>query len=100
MWDITDQYLETHRASAFNPGAANLQSVVNTLYVPRQYAPLNEFSQDIFEEQIKTLLGNNVEFVDTWMYHILIGEIHCGSNVKRQPITNWWEKQPQKGKQP
>jgi len=56
---------------------------------------LNEFSQDIFEEKIKTLLGNDVEFVDSWMYHAGIGEIHCGSIVKRQPITNWWEKQPQ-----
>jgi len=91
MWML----LYHNRASAFNSGAANLQSVVNRLYMPRQYAPLNEFLQDIFEEKIKTLLGNNVEFVDSWFYHNGIGEIHCGTTVKRQPITNWWEKQPQ-----
>ena len=88
-------FLYHNRISAFNLGAANLQSVANKLYMPRQFAPLDEFSKDIFEEKIKSVLGTNVEFVDSWMYHCGIGEIHCGSTVKRQPITNWWEKQPQ-----
>jgi hypothetical protein len=35
----------------------------------------------------------NVIFVDNWRYyHALEGEVHCGTNVKRQPHSvNWWE---------
>jgi hypothetical protein len=79
-----------HSACAFNPGAANLQLVGNTLYIPRQYAPLNGASQDIFEMEIKSVLSRNIEFVDDWMYHSGMGEIHCGSTVKRTPPDEWW----------
>ena len=85
--------ISSHSAIAFNPGAANMQSIGSKLYMPRQYAPSNN-GVDIFEEKIKSILGNDVEFVDSWMYHVGFGNVHCGSTVKRTPILNWWTKQP------
>ena len=33
-----------------------------------------------------------LHFVDNWnVYHTSLGEVHCGTNVQRAPIANWWE---------
>jgi len=81
----------------FTPNAVNLQPVAGKLYIPRQFSPKDNTSQDIFEKEIKSVLGINVEFVDDWeQYHTRGGNVHCGSVVKRAPINNWWAKQPKK----
>jgi hypothetical protein len=48
------------------------------------------------ESSIRSNLpGHIIKFVDDWdVYHAHEGEIHCGSNVKRTPLNNWWEKLP------
>ena len=29
---------------------------------------------------------------DDWeWYHMALGEVHCGSNIQRTPIENWWD---------
>ncbi len=34
----------------------------------------------------------NFHFVDDWsMYHMALGEVHCGSNSTRTPAAHWWE---------
>lgn len=34
----------------------------------------------------------NVNFIDDfWVYHYGLGEVHCGSNVIRTPVTDWWK---------
>jgi hypothetical protein len=36
--------------------------------------------------------GMTLHFVDDWStYHMSLGEVHCGSNVRRTPIQAWWE---------
>ncbi|WP_052546622.1 protein-arginine deiminase family protein [Enhygromyxa salina] len=36
--------------------------------------------------------GTESIFVDDWnTYHVALGEVHCGTNVLRTPIANWWE---------
>jgi protein-arginine deiminase len=36
--------------------------------------------------------GVDVQFLDDWnTYHLGLGEVHCGTNVIRTPIANWWE---------
>lgn len=36
--------------------------------------------------------GLETVFVDNWYtYHMALGEVHCGTNVLRTPIANWWE---------
>lgn len=33
-----------------------------------------------------------LHFVDNWdVYHINRGEVHCGTNVQRAPIADWWQ---------
>ena len=33
-----------------------------------------------------------LHFVDNWnVYHTSLGEVHCGTNVQRAPLANWWE---------
>jgi protein-arginine deiminase len=33
-----------------------------------------------------------IHHVDDWYtYHLYIGEVHCGTNVSRTPISSWWE---------
>ena len=35
--------------------------------------------------------GNTVHWVDDWeWYHMALGEVHCGSNVRRAPSGKWW----------
>ncbi len=34
----------------------------------------------------------NVNVIDDfWVYHFGLGEVHCGSNVVRTPVTDWWK---------
>ena len=36
--------------------------------------------------------GLEVNFLDDWStYHLQLGEVHCGTNVVRTPLQNWWE---------
>ena len=33
----------------------------------------------------------NLHFVDDWdVYHMGLGEVHCGSNVRREVTSEWW----------
>jgi hypothetical protein len=75
---------------------AILQPINGKLYVPRQFGPANLNGIDAFEDAIETALGDSVRFVDCWYwYHLAKGEVHCGSNVKREKLNiNWWENQP------
>jgi hypothetical protein len=90
---LEDGSVKLHSCIAFNPGAVNLQPLNGKLYVPRQFGPLNASGFDMFENQIRTVLGTAVEFVDCWdLYHVWMGEVHCGSISKRVIFNlNWWE---------
>lgn len=60
-----------------------------------------EDNVDLFEAFVAVKLKNlglTVHFVDDWdMYHVQVGEIHCGTNVKREPLEvtdpklRWWD---------
>ena len=84
-------------AYAFSPGPTNLQPVSGNLYVHRQFGPNNALGEDIYEKVIKNSVQESVFFVDGWdAYHVLTGEIHCGTNVTRTiPDELWWENLPQ-----
>jgi protein-arginine deiminase len=35
--------------------------------------------------------GMELHFLDNWdVYHMGLGEVHCGTNVRRTPAANWW----------
>ena len=70
----------------------------NKLIMPKPFGPKDKTGKDAFAENTQNTLrskcGLSVSFVDDWIpYHILMGEIHCGTNVKRSPpgfFSDWW----------
>lgn len=82
----------THFKTSRNPSddGFNLTEGWHKLHIP-------ESTVDLFEACIQVqleALGLTVHFVDTWYYHIRLGEIHCGTNVLRQAPgsgAKWWE---------
>ena len=76
---------------AFNPGATNLQKVSGSLYVPKQFSPGNVGGIGFFENEIRNSVSETVYYVDCWdSYHVLAGETHCGTIVKRKIPTWKW----------
>jgi hypothetical protein len=59
-----------------------------------------EKTVDLFEAYTHLLLrslGIRPGWVDSWYYHVRLGEIHCGTNVLRMPprgVPPWWEPAP------
>jgi len=60
-----------------------------------------ENTVDLFEAYTQIImehLGQHVHWVDSWYYHVRLGEIHCGTNVIRRPTLTrqnaWWNLQP------
>jgi|GEM_PF-2397419 len=58
---------------------------------------IHENMVDLFEACILAVagaLGLQVDFVDTWFYHLNFGGLHCGTNVLRAPQPgqrfDWW----------
>ena len=86
--------------AALIPGAANL--VVDnfegktTLLVADPFFredPSDQGNDPVINDFLNRMPeGLEVVFVDDWsVYHIGLGEVHCGSNTIRRPTTNWWE---------
>jgi len=88
---------------ALIPGTANYQIFseadgTHKLFLPDPFLRQNEndLSSDPFIAEFEGLLpsGPNYEYhwVDDWdIYHMGLGEVHCGTNVIRTPASNWWE---------
>lgn len=50
--------------------------------------------QDPFIDYVERIMPDDIDFhfVDDWsIYHMQLGEVHCGSNSTRTPAANWWE---------
>lgn len=83
---------------AYQPGMVN-GIVVNDRHflAPDPHGPL-EAGADVFQTELQNILaeiGYEALFVEDWdMYHRLVGEIHCATNVVRDVnpnATQWWE---------
>jgi len=84
---LPDPFFRAEVGKAFNFG---------TQQPPAGYDPLDlgDQSKDPIIEYVKSKLPAGVEarFVDDWLYHLLWGEVHCGTNTLRKPPESWWEK--------
>jgi protein-arginine deiminase len=69
---------------AFLPGVVNLLVVRDHLIVPATHIPAFD---KLIEARLKAQ-GNNVHFIDDTPYHNSMGEIHCGTNVLRDPYKS------------
>ncbi|MGH9902166.1 MAG: protein-arginine deiminase family protein, partial [Pyrinomonadaceae bacterium] len=95
---------EGGRYVAYTPGSVNMLVLTKAdktarMCIPKPFGPVVGGNCK-FEEVIKSDLGpvgtTGVEpkFIDDfWTYHVAYGEIHCGTNSKRDPPTDrfWWE---------
>ncbi|MEC9390734.1 MAG: protein-arginine deiminase family protein, partial [Myxococcota bacterium] len=85
--------------AALIPGMANLIIAdvdgAPTAFIPDPFirSDLNDQASDpviaavraIFPESLGTV------FVDDWsVYHMGLGEVHCGTNVERETNNEWW----------
>jgi protein-arginine deiminase len=85
-------------AAALIPGMVNLQiAEVNGqthVFIPDPFfRSVVSQSGDPFINEFTNLMpaGMQLHYVDDWdVYHLGIGEVHCGSNVQRTPTDTWW----------
>ncbi|KAJ8391162.1 hypothetical protein AAFF_G00095910 [Aldrovandia affinis] len=87
-----------NRAVAFYPDMVNMIVLGKNLGIPKPFGPRVNGSC-VLEAEMCTLMGNlglNCTFIDDYAsYHKLLGEVHCGSNVRREPFTcKWWNLEP------
>lgn len=89
-------------AAAF-PGMVNMivadkPDGTTTLYLPDPY--VRDEADDVSTDPIAMGFANrmpsqlDIEWMDDWsVYHLNLGEVHCGSNVVRTPDTSvaWWD---------
>uniref|UniRef100_A0A670ZWX0 protein-arginine deiminase n=1 Tax=Pseudonaja textilis TaxID=8673 RepID=A0A670ZWX0_PSETE len=86
--------LEGSTATALFPDMVNMLVLGKHLGIPKPYGPIIH-GQCCLEVKVRSLLeplGLSCTFIDDFFsYHVLSGEIHCGTNVLREPFSfRWW----------
>lgn len=82
------------RALAYYPDMVNMIVLGKNLGIPKPFGPRVN-GRCALEAEMSSLmegLGLNCTFIDNFKsYHKLLGEVHCGSNVRRKPFDfKWW----------
>lgn len=82
------------RAVAYYPDMVNMIVLGKNLGIPKPFGPKVN-GRCALEAEICSLmegLGLQCTFIDDFAsYHKLLGEVHCGSNVRREPFDfKWW----------
>uniref|UniRef100_A0A8D0QI10 Protein-arginine deiminase n=1 Tax=Sus scrofa TaxID=9823 RepID=A0A8D0QI10_PIG len=85
-------------AEAFFPDMVNMVVLGKYLGIPKPFGPIIN-GRCCLEEKVRSLLeplGLRCVFIDDYLsYHELLGEIHCGTNVRRKPFPfKWWHMVP------
>ncbi|XP_043764878.1 protein-arginine deiminase type-1 isoform X1 [Cervus elaphus] len=85
-------------AEAFFPDMVNMVVMGKHLGIPKPFGPIIN-GRCCLEEKVRSLLeplGLHCVFIDDYLsYHKLLGEIHCGTNVRRKPFPfKWWHVVP------
>ncbi|XP_028609795.1 protein-arginine deiminase type-1 [Grammomys surdaster] len=91
-------FLKGAYAEAFFPDMVNMVVLGKYLGIPKPFGPIID-GRCCLEEKVRSLLeplGLRCVFIDDFLfYHQLLGEIHCGTNVRRKPFTfRWWNSVP------
>lgn len=83
------------RAETYFPNVVNMLVLDQHLAIPKPFGPVIDGECQIEVDVKKTLepFGLHCHFIDDWEpYFLGRGEIHCGSNARRKPLTTkWWE---------
>ncbi|NWT12470.1 PADI1 deiminase, partial [Vireo altiloquus] len=88
----------TSGAVAFFPGMVNMLVLGRHLGIPKPFGPAVGGSCCL-EQRVRELLeplGLSCTFIDDFFsYHVLAGDVHCGTNVRRKPFAfKWWHMVP------
>ncbi|XP_078585971.1 protein-arginine deiminase type-2-like isoform X2 [Branchiostoma floridae x Branchiostoma japonicum] len=81
-------------AGAYFPDMVNMIVLGKHLGIPKPFGPMID-GECAIETNVRSLLeplGLTCHFVNDWdSYHLLMGEVHCGSNTRRKPFDfKWW----------
>ncbi|BAY20542.1 protein-arginine deiminase [Calothrix sp. NIES-2100] len=86
------------RAETFFPNMVNMIVLQQHLGIPKPFGPKvnNQCQFEAYVKGILEPLGLVCHFIDDWdPYFRARGEIHCGTNTRRQPFAQkWWEIEP------
>ncbi|XP_066265901.1 protein-arginine deiminase type-4-like [Branchiostoma lanceolatum] len=94
--EVTEPNADTPgRAAAAYPNLVNMLVLGKFLGIPKPFGPIIN-GACAFEQHVTSLLeplGLTCDFLDDWYsYHVFLGEVHCGSQTRRQPFAfKWWE---------
>ncbi|KAM9035846.1 protein-arginine deiminase type-1-like isoform 2-T2 [Sarcophilus harrisii] len=93
LFKLSDSYAE-----AFFPDMVNMIVLGKFLGIPKPFGPIIN-GRCCLEQKVQDLLqplGLKCTFIDDYQsYHVLMGEIHCGTNVRRKPFSfKWWNMIP------
>uniref|UniRef100_A0A8C3NTI6 Protein-arginine deiminase n=1 Tax=Geospiza parvula TaxID=87175 RepID=A0A8C3NTI6_GEOPR len=85
-------------AEAFFPDMVNMLVLGRHLGIPKPFGPVVG-GRCCLEQRVRELLeplGLSCTFIDDFFsYHVLLGEVHCGTNVRRKPFAfKWWHAVP------
>uniref|UniRef100_A0A8C3G6P3 protein-arginine deiminase n=1 Tax=Cyclopterus lumpus TaxID=8103 RepID=A0A8C3G6P3_CYCLU len=82
------------RALAYYPDMVNMIVLGKNLGIPKPFGPKVNGRCALEAEMCSLLesLGLSCTFINDFAsYHKLLGEVHCGSNVRREPFDfKWW----------
>uniref|UniRef100_A0A669C3M1 protein-arginine deiminase n=1 Tax=Oreochromis niloticus TaxID=8128 RepID=A0A669C3M1_ORENI len=83
-----------YRAVAYYPDMVNMIVLGKNLGIPKPFGPKVNGRCALEAEMCSLMegLGLKCTFIDDYSsYHQLLGEVHCGSNVRREPFEfKWW----------
>lgn len=90
-----------HTAIALMPGMVNLAVWNPAGETPHLLIPDPFFREDLDYQASDPLIaafdaampeGVQTHYLDDWtVYHEGMGEVHCGTNIRRAPSSGWWE---------
>ncbi|XP_012888838.1 PREDICTED: protein-arginine deiminase type-4 isoform X1 [Dipodomys ordii] len=98
LFKLTGNSKARLKVVAFFPNMVNMLVLGKHLGIPKPFGPLIN-GRCCLEEKVRSLLeplGLHCVFIDDFApYHMLHGEVHCGTNVRRQPFSfKWWHMLP------
>nr|XP_021405076.1 protein-arginine deiminase type-1 [Lonchura striata domestica] len=97
--DIPQLFILTNsRADALFPDMVNMLVLGRHLGIPKPFGPVVG-GRCCLEQRVRELLeplGLSCTFIDDFFsYHVLSGDVHCGTNVRRKPFAfKWWNVVP------
>ncbi|XP_077007222.1 protein-arginine deiminase type-4 isoform X2 [Tamandua tetradactyla] len=98
LFRIKENSRKLLKAEALFPNMVNMLVLGKHLGIPKPFGPIIH-GRCCLEEEVRSLLeplGLHCTFIDDFYdYHMLHGEVHCGTNVRRKPFSfKWWHMVP------